>query len=371
MKRILITTYTATLFLFAVFSYAFIDPNLFYFKFLYTGFALEYREVITIIYAAFIFLFSIFYFLFLWWVNTKKLSLLEVKWLIGITAVVLFFSYPAMLSYDIFNYLTTSKVTFFYQENPYIVMPIEFIGEPFLSFTRAANKIALYGPLWILLAGIPYFLSFGNFFLLLFGFKLFVLLFYIFSAILIWRMTKNLFQTTFFALNPLIVIETLVSGHNDIVMVFFTLISFYLLHHKRVYFAAIFLILSILIKYATIFLIPIFLYCLWNIYTKQKIEWEKVYQLSAILMFFVFLLSPIREEIYSWYAIWFLGFASLMSVKKFIFQASIVFSFSLLLRYTPYMLLGTYLTPTPLIKNIFTFIPPLLFTIYYVVKKKV
>ncbi|QQG40356.1 MAG: hypothetical protein HYV37_02180 [Candidatus Levyibacteriota bacterium] len=371
MKKIIIVVYLITLFLFTVFSYLFIDQNLFYLKDFFTGIAFNYREVTTFIYLTLIFLFSIFYYLFLWLINTKKLSMFEAKWLIGITVGILFFSYPAMLSYDIFNYLTTSKVAFYYHENPYVVMPIEFVNEPFLSFTRAANKIALYGPVWIFLTGIPYYLSFGNFIFLLFGFKLFITLFFVLTIILIWKMTKNLFQVALFALNPLVLIETLMSGHNDIVMIFFALFSFYFLHRRNILFAAFFLFLSVFIKYATIFLIPVFLYCLWQMYTKQRVEWEKIYQFSALLMIFVFFLSPVREEIYSWYAIWFLGFISLVSIKKFIYQASIIFSFSLLLRYMPYMLFGTYLAPVPALKNILTFIPLFLFTIYYVLKKKI
>ena len=138
-------------------------------------------------------------------------------------------SYPAILSYDIFNYIGTSKVLFIYHENPYLQMPIEFIGDPILMFTRAANKVALYGPLWVFLSGIPYAISFGNYFVSVFVFKIFVSVFYVGIVYLIRKLTNSYFSILLFAANPLVIIETFVSGHNDVVMMFFALLAFYLL----------------------------------------------------------------------------------------------------------------------------------------------
>ena len=165
-------------------------------------------------------------------INKKKIVFKDLRFLIFITIVILFFSYPGMLSFDIFNYIVTAKVLFFYHENPYIIMPIEFVGDPLLSFTHAANKISLYGASWILITAIPYFVGIGNFLLTLFSFKLFVSMFYLGTVFLIWKISKNLISVALFSLNPLVIIETLVSGHNDIVMVFFSLFSFYILMKK-------------------------------------------------------------------------------------------------------------------------------------------
>lgn len=370
MNRIVLILYTLLLIFFTLFSYFSIDRNLFYLRNIYTGLAFDKRFSTTIIYILLIFLFFIFDFLFLILLKKKRIGFKNIKLLISITVVILFFSYPAMLSYDIFNYLTTAKVLFFYKENPYIVMPIEFVGEPFLSFTRAANKTALYGPAWILLTGIPYLASFGNFILLLFAFKFVIILFYIATVFLIWKFTKDVFSTAFFALNPLVIIETIGSGHNDIVMIFFALLSFYLLMHKRIWLGFLFLLISIFVKYATIFLVPVFIYIAWQS-KKDKVNWGKIFTISALIMFAVFLiLSPLREEIYPWYAIWFLIFVALIPSKKFILYTSIIFSFSLLLRYVPYMLSGSYLGSS-IIKILISFMPSILFSMYYGFKKKI
>ena len=165
--KISLILYSLFLFVFLGFSYLFVDPNLAYLDKIYTGFAFQNRGVVSIIYLSLISVFFILYFYFL-----KKIKLGSLKKIIFVSVILLLFAYPAVLSYDIFNYVFTSKVLFYYHENPYIIMPIEFINDPLLLFTHAANKVALYGPFWIILTGIPFKLGFGNFILTLFGFTL-------------------------------------------------------------------------------------------------------------------------------------------------------------------------------------------------------
>lgn len=370
MKKIIFVAYGLVLLGFTLFSYAFVDPNLFYLKKIYSGFAFQYRGVATILYLLSIVLFSIFYLLFLWLLKKKVLTISSIKWLIGISSFFLLFSYPAMLSYDIFNYTATAKVLFFYHENPYLFMPIEFISDPLLLFTHAANKIALYGPVWIILTGLPYFFGFGNFLLNILSLKLLIGVFYLEMIFLIWKLSKNIFSTVLFALNPLVIIETLVSGHNDTAMMFFALFSFFLLTKKKLFLGALFLIFSILIKYATLALVPLFLYGTWKILQKQTVDWEKIWYFSAWAMFIAFLLSPIREEIYPWYAIWFLPFIALIPKKRLLLFISLALSFGLLLRYIPFMLLGTHFGVTPFIKAFVTFAPAFLVLLYFFVKEK-
>lgn len=369
-KTILFVVYTLFLILFAIFSYAFVDPNFIYLKNLLTNFTLVHRQTTTVLFIFSICIFFGFYFLFIWLFKIKFLSNKNIIQLIVITVVMLFFSYPAMLSYDIFNYIATAKVLFFYKENPYLIMPIEFPGDPLLLFTRAANKIALYGIFWILINGLPFLSGFGNFLLILFNFKLLTLFFYFGTIFIIRNFSKNFLSILLFALNPLVIIETLVSSHNDIVMVFFMLLGFYLLKEKKTAFAGIFFVLSIFIKYSTIFLVPVFVYLLWRIIKKRNIQWNTIFLISSLIQLAVILfIAPIREEIYPWYAIWFFSFACLVPKNKALLYTSISFSFSLLLRYIPYMLLGTYNGPTPTIKTIVTFIPPLSMCIYIIFQK--
>ena len=357
MKKLLIYGYCCLLFFFSFFSYLFIDPGLLYLRNFYTGFFSENRLVVIILYTLFICLFFLTYDLFIKLVRSEKLPLKQIFLLIVANVSILLFSYPAILSFDIFNYIATAKVAFFYHENPYIVMPYEFIGDPLLLFMHAANKVALYAPFWTLLSAIPHLLGFNNFLITLFNLKFFISLFYVAGAFLVWKISKNIYSVVLFALNPLIVIETLVSSHNDIVMMFFALCAFFFAFKKKFILALLFLFFSIFIKYATIVLLPIFIYMLIKYKSGEKIDQQNIFLIAAFLMFIVFLFSFLREEIYPWYAIWFLTFISFLPKKKNLVVLSTALSFGLLLRYVPFMFLGTYFGLTPLIKVCVTVIP--------------
>ena len=370
MSKLLTGSYFVFILLFVLSSYVFIDANLFYLKSFYDIFHIGNRELTTFAYSIFVIVFFGFYLRFIYLSKKNLLHLKDIKIIIGASCLLLL-SYPAMVSYDIFNYILTAKVTYFYHENPYIVMPIEFVREPMLMFTHAANKIALYGPFWILLTFIPFFFGFGNFFLTLFMFKFFVSIFFVLSLVLIYKLTKSRKALVFFALNPLVLIETLVSGHNDIVMMFLALFGIYILLKNKIVFSFVFLLASILIKYATVFLIPLYVLLKFKRLNNKKIEIATIGMWGFVLMMVIFLLSPLREEIYPWYAVWFLLFASLAIKKRFINAISITLSFGLMFHYVPFMLLGTYFGITPILKVILMFTPSLVFIIIRVLGKKI
>ena len=363
MIKIISPVFIFTLLIFLIFTFLFIDPNLIYFHKFYTGFALDNRTIATFLYVFLVSILFIFYIVFL-----KNHKNVDIKKLVFISCIILFFSYPAILSYDIFNYLTTAKVLSFYKESPYIIMPIEFAGDPFLLFTRAANKIALYGPAWLAISGVSFLLGFGNFILALFNLKLLIVLFYLGSLRMIYKISKSKESVLFFALCPLVMVESLVSSHNDIVMMFFALLSVSFLRSKRILPAILFLLMSILIKYATIFLLPVFIYTAIRTVTNKKIDWEKVYFYSFISMLAIFLLSILREKIYPWYAIWLLSFLVLMSRNKLIDYSFIALTFGLMLSYAPYMYSGSYFGVSHVVRILFIFLPSFITLSYLIFK---
>lgn len=370
--KITVLLYIILLAFVVIYSYGFVDPNLILSKnVLYQNIHQPLMELVfnkrPLSATIFVFItlsFFAFYSLILIWLDQRKLKIKHIALFIGITTGILFFSYPAF-SYDIFNYVITAKLTFLYKENPYVIMPIELLGEPNLAFTRAANKIALYGPAWIGLSFFPHLLGFGNILLTIFSFKFFMALFYIATNWIIFRMTKNIYSVALFALNPLVIIETLISSHNDIVMMFFALMSFYLLQKKKIVISVVCLLLSIFIKYATLFLLPIFIITLFRQWQKRQISWENVYHISGWSMMGIFLLSAFREEIYSWYAIWILAFSVLVPQKRLLLLLSMAFSIGTLLRYAPTLYTGSYFGQTPLLKTVLTFVP-LVFVFLYI-----
>ena len=369
MKKFLLFIFILSLISFLVLSFTFIDPNLIYLKKIFTGFAFSNRTIVSIAYLILICVLFYSFWNFLILYREKKLNKKEIYFLIGFPAILLL-AYPAMLSYDTFNYVFTSKVLFFYRENPYIMMPINFLGDPLLDFTRAANKTALYGPIWTLISAVPYYLGIGNFLLTMYLFKVFVAIFYFGTIYLIYKFTKNLENVLFFAFNPLVFIETFLSGHNDVVMMFLALLTFYFLKNKKIISSLFLLFASIFIKFASVFILPTFFLIIYKNYKKREINYEKLFFQASILMLIIFYLSFLREEIYPWYAVWFLSFLSLTKITRTKFILVIVFSFSLMLRYIPFMYLGTYFGPTPIIKIAITFIPVSIFVFYYILRSK-
>ncbi|MDE2025976.1 MAG: hypothetical protein KGJ07_05765 [Patescibacteria group bacterium] len=368
MKRLIIILYFGVLIALTAFSYLFIDPNLSYLKFLYTGFAFTKPFFTTVIYCLFLILLFTFYGAFLFLEKKEKLYAVDLRNLFIGVVVISLFAYPAMLSYDIFNYVADAKILFHYHENPYIFMATDFIGDPLISFLHNGNNISPYGVFWTLLSGIPFSLGFGNFIATLFAFKGFVIGFYVLTLYILKKITNNSFIVSLFGLNPLVILESLMGGHNDIVMMGLALLALFLLSKKHIFKGVLTLILSILIKYGTIMLLPVYVYASVFYLRKRKVNWENIYFWSALLMFVIFLFSSVRKEIYPWYGQWFLLFA-FMTKKTWIRGFALAFSIGLLLRDIPFMLIGNYFGFVQLMKTLFTFIPPMFVLLFFVGKR--
>jgi hypothetical protein len=380
MVPMVLPLFFAIILILGVFSYGFIDPNLTLSKnpvFLQIqeplkNLAFHQRSITTIVF--FVILIGLFacFGIFL-----KQGTKIFASWkhlcvVLAASAVILACSYPA-LTYDLFNYIMTAKVTYQYHENPYIVMPIEIPNDPNLAFTRAANKLALYGPVWILITAIPHYAGGGNVWATVIVFKLLNAAVYMGFSYFIWRMTKNLINVIFFALNPLVLIEILMNGHNDIYMIALALFGLVFWSQKRFMQkigGIILLIASWFVKGATVVLMPLLFL--------RRVSFERMLIYAYIFLAAVFfIVAPIREELYPWYAAWLIATASLLPLKnhRFIFGFTIVLSFALELRNLPYMWMGYYEGPGPALRLGLTIIPLVLYAGYigfrYLAKRKI
>jgi hypothetical protein len=175
----------------------------------------------------------------------------------------------------------------------------------------------------------------------------------------------------FFALNPLILIEVLVSGHNDIYMMVFVVTAILLWERKDVgskIGGMTAFIASCLIKGASIVLFPLFFI--------KNLSRDRMLLLSYWLLAFVFfVIGPLREELYPWYAVWLISIASLFDMKKHavLIGFTIVLSFALELRQIPYIYMGQYGGIGPILRALLTALPLLVYGVYggYVGIKKI
>ena len=308
------------------------------------------RPLSTFFYVVIISLLFLFYFLFL---RLAKVGEIRGIWgLIIATTVILNFSYNAF-SYDLFNYMFDAKIVTYYHQNPYERNALDYPGDPMLSFMHGTHRTYPYGPLWLILTA-P--LSLGiNFFLpTFFLFKFLISLSFIGSAFFISRILRivspqnEIFGTIFFALNPLVIIESLVSAHNDIVMIFFAVLGLYLLVRKSYFFSFLFLFLSIGIKFSTILLLPVFIYVIIKQFRNVSIDFKKVFTIIFILMTIAVLVTSFASgtnknpELQPWYFLMLFPFAALVAQKRMVVLLTICISIAMLVSYVTFLLMGEW-----------------------------
>lgn len=313
------------------------------------------RPLSTGFYLGVLFLLFTFYFLILrrvkhGWLKGKRFWLL-----IFATTGILWFSYNAF-SYDLFNYIFDAKIVAFYHQSPYKVKPLDFLNDPMLGFMHWTHRTSVYPPLWIGLSVIPFVLGFGKLILQLLSFKAMMIGFYLGTLWLIGKISaimapkQKVFNLAFYAFSPLVIIESLVSAHNDGMMMFFALLGFYFLLKKKPYHSLLALFFSIGIKYATVILLPVFALALWQKTRVKKLDYQKLNIINILAMSLMICIISYQIGFQPWYLLWILPFIALRANGKFFPWLTIGFSLGSLLCYAPFLYYGHWNSPVPTIK---------------------
>lgn len=308
------------------------------------------RPLSTWLYLGILFVLFLLYGVALVLAYQKKLSTKDVWIMIGITTITTSLSYPAF-SYDFFNYLFTAKTVLIYHKNPYGVVPLQFTGvDSWLSFMHWTHLPSAYTPLWIAVTLVPFYFGFGYFLPLMWNLKIVIATAYIVTAIGIGKILEKEDKDRMnigivaFALNPLIIIESLVSPHNDIFMMALAIWAIVLYREKKKWMSWVLLSLSIAIKLMTIFLIPAFF-----------TGWKRRVALCCISLGFIVVLF--QREVLSWYWVWVMPFIALVPDIKPLMVLATGISMGLLLRYAPFLYYGNWDDPVPLVKTWVTLVP--------------
>jgi hypothetical protein len=316
------------------------------------------RPLSTVIYVIILSLLMAFYLIFLRAAFKKRINPKQVWKLIIFTTVVLAFSYNAF-PYDLFNYIFDARIVSHYQLNPYFHKPSDFFNDPMLNFMRWTQRTYPYGPSWLVLTvpltliGMDYFLP--TFFM----FKILMALSFLGSCYLIYKISEKifpdnkLFNVIFFAFNPLVLIESLVSAHNDLPMIFFILLSIYLFLQKKKVLSWTSNLFSIGVKFSTGALLPLFILSEYLDRTGRKINWEKFFISSVILSLATVLFASVRTTFQPWYLVFPLSMAAFVPKKLYIFVPSLVASIFAVSIYIPYVFMTDYAKGYPqIIQNI-------------------
>ncbi|MEQ8167421.1 MAG: hypothetical protein ABRQ38_00880 [Candidatus Eremiobacterota bacterium] len=164
---------------------------------------------------------------------------------------------------DIFNYIINCKMAYFYHLNPYIHTFREYFKyDPLIGYTTLSHSTLPYGPLWLLLCYISFHISgFSSILSMLLCYKSFNFAFLIFTALIIYRYEekdKKWVSLYLYLLNPLILFEGVVNGHNDLIMTFFFIYSIFKLRSNSFFTLPLFTLGS-MVKVFILPLLPLFL----------------------------------------------------------------------------------------------------------------
>lgn len=311
------------------------------------------RPLSTYLFSAIIIFIFFIYLYTLYLVKQKKVSSKSVWVIVIMAGILLGFSYNAF-SYDFFNYIFDAKIVTFYGENPYVKKALDFPSDPMLGFMHWTHRTYPYGPVWLFVTVPLSFLAMGYFALNFLLFKILLLGSYFLSVVLIEKICKKTklvdssFAVVFFALSPFVLIEGLVSAHIDLFMMAIALFGVYLLFIQKKYISWLALLISAGVKFATIFLLPLFL---WFPFSKRKNKEFVFLLISLCLMILGTYLQATRTNFQPWYFLLAMPFAALLSSRYYVFIPTVLFSFLILFQYAPFLYNGNFDPPIPILLN--------------------
>lgn len=315
--------YFIIIFLFSIYSYTLVDLNLTLFNHKlwdnFRSFIIQIgyfnRGLSTAIYFSGIIILFLLYYL----VKKVKPNPLKLAITIGLVSLV---AYP-FLSHDFFNYMFYGKIITFYGQNPYVVKAVDFPADQWTRFMHWTHNTYPYGPTFLPLTLIPSLLSGGKFILSLFFFKLTFVSFYLGAVWVVSKIDRN--KSLIIATHPLIIIEGLITPHNDLIAMSLGLIGIYLIFNNKNNWSRFLFLVSGLIKYTTL---PILILSKKNI-VLNTLAFIGVLSLLGYLTIF--------GEIQPWY---FLNLFIFVPIFPEIFKKIDIFLLGLLSSYYPYIMLG-------------------------------
>jgi alpha-1,6-mannosyltransferase len=162
---------------------------------------------------------------------------------------------PLLFSRDVYSYAYYGRIAGTYHANPYVLTPADFPRDPLAAFVgpKWASTPAVYGPLWTLLSsGLTRVVD---------GIAGLIVAFRVIAAasslatigVVVW-LTRRLwpereaFAVAAIGLNPVVLFQSVGSGHNDLLVALAIVGALALLHAKRPMLATAALTLGTLVK---------------------------------------------------------------------------------------------------------------------------
>jgi hypothetical protein len=192
---------------------------------------------------------------------------------------------------DVFNYMIELKLTYHYDQNPYVVTFFAYRSDSFALPAFLVDITLFYGPAWLLVSWIPTAISgFDDVLRTLLALKIFNLSLLALTAYLIARYQREprlrWTAAILFLANPLILFEGVANVHNDVLMTAF-LVGAMLALQRKSPLAGPLLALSALVKLNSLVLAPLFVV----VVLKDRWGWKRVAQSMVLTLLAATLVS--------------------------------------------------------------------------------
>ncbi len=178
---------------------------------------------------------------------------------------------PGMFSMDAYLYMFYGRTLSTYGENPILIAPNQFAGDPHLGwFPYWKNLRSAYGPVWLMLSGGLSTIAGESRFANIVTYKVATLGLHVLTIVAIWLLLRRVrpesaaWGAVFYGWNPLVLIEVVNSAHNDVMIAAFAVLSLLAVSCGR-WLLAVFLVSAAgMVKLTALVLMP-FLVLAWMI----------------------------------------------------------------------------------------------------------
>lgn len=198
-----------------------------------------------------------------------------------------------VFSGDLMEYLIRGRMLGIYHVSPYRFIPNDFPNDLLRPYSIWVNNPDSYGPLSVYIQTLPAILFKHSITGMIWTYKMIVLGFYAVSVLFFWKIVHQLKLINagrlwaMFAYCPLLVAMAFIDGHNDIIMMAFSVISLYFLIRRKYTPSFVFWTCGFLIKYMIILQLPFMvLYAVKQIWEDRKrFPWFFVFRQTALNVF--------------------------------------------------------------------------------------
>lgn len=164
---------------------------------------------------------------------------------------------PPVLSSDLFLYGVFGRMVAFYGLNPYAGAPVQ---DPIAAFTQWSGRASLYGPVWTFVSTAVALAAGQSILWTAIGFKLIATASHLVNGALVYAIASRLGRDAstaalLYLWNPLILLESAGSGHNDAFMMMLVLGGVLLALQERRGAACALVSLAVLVKYLPLVLL--------------------------------------------------------------------------------------------------------------------